>query len=582
MFFDFRRGADHWPSNVELISPEAGEAEIQRIKDNAAKETGGGAKKVNTSSISGGPGAKKMEGFGSSGMSYDVMYPANFRAMDSDSSSSEEEDAQGTLPGAPELDVSTPAPKSACWEELRDGSSALAMQPGWRLKLNLGDLLKGGDAKKDERERAAARKEREAAQRKKRAAKRNAGGAGGYSGAGGSSYGAASYGSAWAMEDLWGADDDNLGQKPGVGGTGYGGYGGVGSGANKLFRDTMGEWTVTMDLKLEGPPPREGLSLLHTALLHAEDTKGRKKLKPSEGEAVVNCDGGVGQLGTFGDTAVASLVPGKWQRVVVAVKVAAAGGTEKGDLRTWVDTAPGCVLKSEAIAVGGRFEVDLDGLFLFSSSDPAMMPGHVSLRTVRVERSFATDKTVLANRAKDRVLSMLNEELKRKVDAQRRGLSLAALFAKPRPIWATPTLVATFGDAFIEGTGFEGSSCLAWSFQVLNHGLQACLRNPAVADTYLGYESCPAPLKLFIFLYLPRVKLIFSFSLQVPECFCTRIGRRCAAHLLQVRGYLQAHGKTFEEPERCSTHGFLAPHQKARGESRCWRHADVALDCGRL
>jgi len=115
-----------------------------------------------------------------------------------------------------------------------------------------------------------------------------------------------------------------------------------------------------------------------------------------------------------------------------------------------------------------------------------MMPGHVSLRTVRVERTFASDKSVLANRARDRVLSMLNEELKRKVDAQRRGLSLAALFAKPRPIWATPTLVATFGDAFIEGTGFEGSSCLAWSFQVLNHALQACIRNSAVADTYLG------------------------------------------------------------------------------------------------
>ena len=55
---------------------------------------------------------------------------------------------------------------------------------------------------------------------------------------------------------------------------------------------------------------------------------------------------------------------------------------------------------------------------------------------------------------------MLNEERKRKIDTQRRGLALAALFPKPRPVWSTPALVGTFGDAFIEGTGFEGSSCL--------------------------------------------------------------------------------------------------------------------------
>ena len=60
-----------------------------------------------------------------------------------------------------------------------------------------------------------------------------------------------------------------------------------------------------------------------------------------------------------------------------------------------------------------------------------MMPGNVSLRTVRVEQTFTNDKEVLANRARDKVISMLNEEKKRKVDQQRRGLSLAELFAKP-------------------------------------------------------------------------------------------------------------------------------------------------------
>jgi hypothetical protein len=58
---------------------------------------------------------------------------------------------------------------------------------------------------------------------------------------------------------------------------------------------------------------------------------------------------------------------------------------------------------------------------------------------------------VKEDRAKDRVLSMLEEERQRKVDAQRRGLALAPLFAKPRPVWQTPALIATFGDAFMCG-----------------------------------------------------------------------------------------------------------------------------------
>lgn len=86
---------------------------------------------------------------------------------------------------------------------------------------------------------------------------------------------------------------------------------------------------------------------------------------------------------------------------------------------------PACVVKNESVVTGGRFEVDLDALFLFSSSDRTMMPGNVSLRTVRVEQTMSSDASVKANRAWDRVISMLNEEKKRKVDEQRRGLRWA-------------------------------------------------------------------------------------------------------------------------------------------------------------
>jgi hypothetical protein len=101
---------------------------------------------------------------------------------------------------------------------------------------------------------------------------------------------------------------------------------------------------------------------------------------------------------------------------------------------------------------------------------------------------MATDDQVKEGRAKDRVLSMLEEERKRKIDTQRRGLSLAPLFAKPRPVWQTPALIATFGDAFVDGTGFEGTSCLAWSFSVLNHALQQMLSSPLADSLLVGLE----------------------------------------------------------------------------------------------
>ena len=67
---------------------------------------------------------------------------------------------------------------------------------------------------------------------------------------------------------------------------------------------------------------------------------------------------------------------------------------------------------------------------------------------------------------------MFNEERAAELASQQKGLSLASLFPKPRPMWMAPVFVATFGDAFIENTTLEGASSLAWSFTVLNHVMQ--------------------------------------------------------------------------------------------------------------
>ena len=43
-----------------------------------------------------------------------------------------------------------------------------------------------------------------------------------------------------------------------------------------------------MDIKLNDAPPREGVSLIQTALIHAEEAKGRTKLKQSDGKQKLN------------------------------------------------------------------------------------------------------------------------------------------------------------------------------------------------------------------------------------------------------------------------------------------------------
>lgn len=197
------------------------------------------------------------------------------------------------------------------------------VQAGWRLKLDLNELLEGGDAKRPEREAKKAKKAREDAKRNRRYKGKNS-----------------QTSRPIGKDDGYAADGDDLGMAAndpwGIGATYGGSSSNSGGKRDKWYKDTMGDWTVTMDIKVgtgeegEGNPiPREGLSLLHTALVHSEETKGgRTKLKPTEGEAVVNSDGGVGQLGTFGDVTKAAIRPGIWHRVVVAVKCATSSGSK--------------------------------------------------------------------------------------------------------------------------------------------------------------------------------------------------------------------------------------------------------------
>ena len=93
------------------------------------------------------------------------------------------------------------------------------------------------------------------------------------------------------------------------------------------------------------------------------------------------------------------------------------------------------------------------------------------------------------------MLSIFNEERRKEIDEQRKGLSLASLFAKPRPIWADPVFVATFGDAFVENTAMEGNSSMARSFAVLNLVLKRTLEQTNLLSEACGF-ACEARTQL--------------------------------------------------------------------------------------
>ena len=206
----------------------------------------------------------------------------------------------------------TRAPEDATFETLKDGSTALIVTPGKRLRLDLSALLEGGDTNKEQREKEARR-------RRKRRSK-FLGAWGGFG-----SFGATT-----------GADGKNL---RGFGGKDSPPAAGASGGDVSAplwqggWKEWVNEYTVTMDVKIQ-EPPREGLALYQTALVHAEEHKGqgnaRGRLKQSDGEAIISPAGGVGILGYFGDTK-AHVKADRWVRVAVSVKCS-ADSKQKGEI----------------------------------------------------------------------------------------------------------------------------------------------------------------------------------------------------------------------------------------------------------
>lgn len=349
MLFDFRKGKEFFPENVDLIDAKradtllekataaAEEAAKMKKKEGEDDDTGKEKKTADTGTTTGGYSSYSSTTWGES--------KGDETAVDNDDNGIGD----------------------AVFETLKDGSTALIIKPGYRLRLRIADLLEGGDEKKEERKKNA---EKEKKRKEKKKVK-------------------------YSNYDAWPDMDDGWGDKK---------YGG----SSKWFKEYINAYTITMDIKILEEIPREGIALYQTALIHCEENKrsGKTSLTRSDGECIVNQAGGVGMFGTYGDTTRARIDVGCWRRIVVTVNCAASSG-EKGEMRTWIGTEAGVVLKEESIVSNERFALDPDGLFLFSSAQAAMMPGNIAIRTVRVESKFSTDQDVKTNRARDKVLFVI-------------------------------------------------------------------------------------------------------------------------------------------------------------------------------
>jgi hypothetical protein len=351
MLFDFRRGREQWPSNVEMVDSKRYE-ELLLAATAAAeaaakkkKKTGGDGDDDGDFPIHGSPSGKG-KGKSSGGVSWDSF------SFDDENDKVDESDVN-------KRDV---CPADAVFETLGDGSTALILPPGYRLKINCEELLKGGDKKREERIKEASK-----AKRRKTKYRSSWGG-----------FGNTGTSSGW---DDW--DTKKFG----------------------FSKEYINQYTITMDIKILEEPGRDGVALYQTALIHSKESKrqgGKLTLSKSDGECFINQVGGVGTFGTFGDTTKARVKKGQWQRVVISVHCS-DNENVKGEMRTWVGVEPGVILKEEAFTANERFAIDPENLYLFSSAQSSMMPGNIAIRMIRIDQRISSDVDVKSFRARDKV-----------------------------------------------------------------------------------------------------------------------------------------------------------------------------------
>lgn len=344
MVFDFRKGKHMWPTNVENVNQDRADillaAATEEAEDTIAK-----AKKLPEDSTISDPLDATVQPFDTDLESVPLKTPTEIT-----------DDRIKIHPYEHN-------PDEVDFETLSDGTSAFILKRGHRLKLNLAELLDGGDEGAEKRKLAAAEEKRKQEKIRKQRLKIKKKSA--------------------TATDL---NEDKV-----EGGTNI-----------PKSKSKINEYTITIDMKLIDKIPTERISLFQTGLTGiVKNESGDDALESSDGECLVGENGGVGIMDTFGDDIRARLLPGTWARVVIAVKCAKSG--EKGEFATWVHGRAGVLLKDDKFVTDGRFSLDPENFYLFSSVKAEMMPGNIAIRMVRVEQGYSDNAIVKDAHCRDRV-----------------------------------------------------------------------------------------------------------------------------------------------------------------------------------
>jgi hypothetical protein len=438
LLLDFRRGKSDWPDGVDVVNDDEYKTLLQKEKDeiskkSAKKEEPG--KQINTQGMGSQDLNAATVGFsGIYGMSWDSIIDLS---SDDDSDAEDHQDGgDGGFASYKTIDdVRTQAPDGTNFEFLPDGSTALVLKPGQRLKIELEDLFSNGMETREKRLHDKLKQ--------------------------GDGKGKKNDFASYFADMTWGADK----------------------------KEVKDEYSITIDFKVMDAIPPGGLSLYQTALCHSAGGKDAKgAVRQTDGECKISGAGGIGNFGTFGDTSESKISPHEWNRVVITVACKGDGTDNKvkGEMSTYLNGTSCAKIKRKEIAQSDRFSLNENEMYLFSSSKVAMMGSTVAIRTVRIDSVCISKQQVKSLKAQDKILSMHNENRTKKIKEQRRGLALARLFPKPRPIWTAPALIGTFGDAFIEGK-LDNQGLLPWTFVVLNHTFQRAIQERK--DFFSGFSS---------------------------------------------------------------------------------------------
>lgn len=84
------------------------------------------------------------------------------------------------------------------------------------------------------------------------------------------------------------------------------------------------------------------------------------------------------------------------------------------------------------------------------------MSGGKLIRYLEVRPGALSESDVRQQGYNNRLYNTWEKERQAEIQARQKQLTLKPIYKNPPPFWMHPLLVATFGDAFLEGTGLEG------------------------------------------------------------------------------------------------------------------------------